>query len=308
MNAFKLSARDVAFVAVFAALSVVVIKVIPGFPIIGLSDSQIKFDAALAPIYGLIMGPYLGFLAAFIGGIVLAEGYFSVLTSLGPALSALVAGLLTQKNYRSSSRSFPGWAAAAIILALLICGWYATWVGQQALFYPILHISALFAISVLRGRIALGFTSEGERKGWTLRPNYALLGILILVLAYVLPKPYLSGIEALSYFALPLYFVGGILILHGVFGGEAEKGNLVSAVAIASYCGIIVDHMIGNLAFIGLIDIVFPLSALPHVPTLFMSVLPISVVERLVFTAIATVFGVGLILAVRRSGLYHRKL
>lgn len=308
MNTFKLSARDVAFVAVFAALSVVIIKVIPGFPIIGLSDSQIKFDAALAPIYGLIMGPYLGFLAAFIGGIVLAEGYFSVLTSFGPALSALVAGLLTQRNYRSSSRKFPGWTAAAIILVLLISGWYATWVGQQALFYPILHISALFAILVLRGRIALGFTSERERKGWNLRPNYLLLGILILVLAYVLPKPYLSGIETLPYLSLPLYFVGGILILHGVFGGEAGKGNLVSAVAIASYCGIIADHMIGNLAFISLIDIVFPLSDLPHVPTLFMSVLPISIVERLVFTAIATVFGVGLILAVRRSGLYRRKL
>ena len=308
MNTFKLSARDVAFVAVFAALSVVIIKVIPGFPIIGLSDSQIKFDAALAPIYGLIMGPYLGFLAAFIGGIVLAEGYFSVLTSFGPALSALVAGLLTQKNYRSSSHSFPGWAAAAIILGLLISGWYATWVGQQALFYPVLHLSALFAILVLRGRVALGFTNEQEQRGWTLRPNYVLVGILVLVLAYVLPKPYLSGIEALSYLSLPLYFVGGILILLGVFGGEAGKGNLVSAVAIASYCGIIADHMIGNLAFISLIDIVFPLSDLPHVPTLFMSVLPVSVVERLVFTAIATVFGVGLILAVRRSGLYHREL
>jgi len=67
MNWFKLSTRDIASVAVFAALSVVIIKVIPGFPIVGLSDSQIKFDAAIAPIYGLIMGPYLGFLAAFIG-------------------------------------------------------------------------------------------------------------------------------------------------------------------------------------------------------------------------------------------------
>ncbi len=68
----RISARDVAYIGVFAALSVVVIRVIPGFPIIGLSDSQIKFDAAIAPIYGMILGPYLGFSAAFIGGIVLA--------------------------------------------------------------------------------------------------------------------------------------------------------------------------------------------------------------------------------------------
>ena len=306
---FKLSARDVAFVAVFAALSVVIIKVIPGFPIVGLSDSQIKFDAALAPIYGLIMGPYLGFLAAFIGGIVLANSWFSVLTSFSPAISALVAGLLTQRNYSSRSRSFPGWTIAAIVVGLLILGWYATWVGQQALLYPILHISALLAILVVRGRIAIAFKSdEGTPKGWNLKPNYILLGIVVIVLAYILPKPYLSEIEVLPYLSLPLYFLGGVSILHGIFGGEEGKLNFVTAVCLASYCGIIADHMVGNLSYISLIGIVFPAEWLPGTPALFMSVLPVSVVERLVFTAIATVFGVGLILALRRSGLFHRKL
>lgn len=309
MNWFKLSARDVAYIAIFAALSVVVIKVIPGFPVFGLSGSQIKFDAAIAPIYGLILGPYLGFLAAFIGGIVLANSWFSVLTSFSPAVSALVAGLLTQRNYSSSSRSFPGWTTATMILGLLISGWYATWVGQQALLYPILHISALLAILVVRGRIATAFKrEEGTQKRWNVKPNYILLGIVVVVLAYILPKPYLSEIEALPYLSLPLYFLGGILILHGILGGEEGKGNFVVAVCLASYCGIIADHMIGNLAFISLIGIVFRLEDLPHVPTLFMSVLPVSVVERLVFTAIATVFGVGLIIALRRSGLFHRKL
>jgi len=309
MNWFKLSARDVAYVAIFAALSVVVIKVIPGFPIVGLSGSQIKFDAALAPIYGLIMGPYLGFLAALIGGIVLANSWFSVLTSFSPAVSALVAGFLTQRKYRSSSSSFPGWTTAAIILGLLISGWYATWVGQQALLYPILHISALLAVFVVRGRIATSFKREEKtQKEWNVKPNYILGGIIVMVFAYILPKPYLSGIEILPYLSLPLYFLGGVLILHGIFGGEEGKGNFVVAVCLASYCGIIADHMVGNLAFISLINIVFPLETLPDVPTLFMTVLPISVVERLVFTAIATVFGVGLVLAVRRSGLFHRKL
>ena len=309
MKWLKLTARDVAYVAIFAALSVVVIKVIPGFPVFGLSGSQIKFDAAIAPIYGLIMGPYLGFLAAFLGGIVLANSWFSVLTSFSPAVSALVAGLLTQRNYSSSSRSFPGWATATMILGLLISGWYATWVGQQALLYPILHISALLAILVVRGRIATAFEKEeGTQKRWNVKPNYILLGIVVVVLAYIFPKPYLSEIETLPYLSLPLYFLGGILILHGILGGEEGKGNFVVAVCLASYCGIIADHMIGNLAFISLIGIVFRLEDLPHVPTLFMSVLPVSVVERLVFTAIATVFGVGLIIALRRSGLFHRKL
>lgn len=308
MIKLKLSARDVAFVGVFAALSVVVIRVIPGFPIIGLSESQIKFDAAIAPIYGLILGPYLGSLAAFIGGIVLANSWFSVLTSFAPAVSALVAGLLTQKSYTSTSRRFPGWAAAAIILGLLILGWYATWVGQNALLYPLLHLSALLTILVFRGHIAKAFkNSEETRKGWSFKPNYILLGILVIVLAYILPKPYLSEIEALSYLSLPLYFLAGALILHGIFGGEEGKVNFVAAVAVSTYAGIIADHMIGNLAYISLIGIVFPPEWLPSTPALFMSILPVSVVERLVFTAIATVFGVGLVLALRRAGLFPRK-
>jgi len=309
MVKIKLSARDVAFVGVFAALSVVIIRVIPGFPIIGLSESQIKFDAAIAPIYGLILGPYLGCLAAFIGGIVLANSWFSVLTSFAPAVSALVAGLLTQKNYTSSSRSFPGWAAAATILGLLILGWYATWVGQNALLYPLLHISALLAILVFRGHIAKAFeNSEETRKGWSFKPNYILLGIIVIVLAYILPKPYLSDIEVLSYLSIPLYFLAGALILHGIFGGEEGKVNFVAAVALSSYAGIIADHMIGNLAYISLIGIVFPPEWLPGTPALFMSILPVSVVERLVFTAIAAVFGVGLVLALRRAGLFPRKI
>ncbi len=309
MGKIKLSARDVAFVGVFAALSVVVIRVIPGFPIIGLSDSQIKFDAAIAPIYGMILGPYLGFLAAFIGGIVLANSWFSVLTSFAPAISALVAGFLTQRKITSSSTGFPGWATAGIILGLLILGWYATWVGQRALFYPILHIAGLLIILVFRERIATAFkNSEETRKRWNVKPNYILLGAVVIVLAYVLPKPYLSWIEFLQYIPLPLYFLGAIIILHGIFGGEEGKVNFVVAVSLASYCGIIADHMVGNLSYISLIGIVFPPEWLPDTPALFMSILPVSVVERLVFTAIATIFGVGLVLALRRAGLFPRKL
>jgi hypothetical protein len=309
MGPIKIRARDVAFVGVFAALSVVVIRVIPGFPIIGLSESQIKFDAAIAPIYGMILGPYLGSLAAFIGGIVLANSWFSVLTSFAPAASALVAGFLTQKKVTSSNSSFPGWTMASIIIGLLILGWYATWVGQHALLYPVLHIAGLLIILVFRGRIATAFKNSNETwKGWNVKPNYILLGIAVIVIAYVLPKPYLNWIEVLSYLSLPLYFVGAIIILHGIFGGEEGKINIVAAVSLASYCGIIADHMVGNLAYISLIGVVFPAEFLPGTPALFMSILPISVVERLVFTAIATVFGVGLILALRRAGLFPRKL
>ncbi|MDH5691009.1 MAG: ECF transporter S component [Candidatus Bathyarchaeota archaeon] len=300
MKWFELSTRDVAFVAVFAALSVIIIRFIPGFPIIGLSDSSIKFDAALAPIYGLVLGPYLGFLSAFIGGIVVANSGFSVLTSFSPAISALIAGLLTQRNYRSRSHSFPGWAMAAAVLGFLILGWYATWVGQGAPFYPVLHIFGLLAILVTRGWIATAFKKGKQKeKIWTAKPFYMLSGILIVVLAYILPKPYLSSVEFLPYLSLPLYFLGGIMIVYGLLDGDITKGNFAATIWLASYCGIIADHMIGNLAYITLFS---------PPPELFMDVLPVSAVERFIFTGIATVIGVGLVLALRRAGLFRREL
>jgi hypothetical protein len=47
----RLSSYDVAFVGIFAALSVIIIKTLPGIPIAGVPGANIKFDAAIAPIY-----------------------------------------------------------------------------------------------------------------------------------------------------------------------------------------------------------------------------------------------------------------
>jgi len=313
----NLSTKDVAFVAIFAALSVITIKVVPGIPIIGIPEASIKFDAALAPIYGLVAGPYLGFLAALIAGLVTAGSPFSVLTSFAPAVSALVAGLLTQRSYKDSESSLKGWMLAALVLGLLVLGWYLSWVGQRAPLYPLLHLGGLFAILVTRNWAAKSFkegkTQENER--WQTKPLYILFGILIIVTGYIFTKPYLSEMWILPYLSLPFYFFGGIVILYGIFG--KGKGQFVSAVFLASYCGIIADHMLGNLIFIHVIDVFIPLQVieeyflqpygLPDIPSLFMYMVPVSIVERIIFTVIATILGVGLVLALRKANLFPRK-
>jgi hypothetical protein len=51
-----------------------------------------------------------------------------------------------------------------------------------------------------------------------------------------------------------------------------------------------------------------PLGVPPEIlPSLFMEVLPISVAERLLFTVIATIVGVGLVSSIRRAGFYLKK-
>ncbi|MGB9714375.1 MAG: ECF transporter S component [Candidatus Bathyarchaeales archaeon] len=314
MASLELSAKNVALLAIFASLSFIICKFIPGIPIVGIPDASIKFDAAIAPIYGMVIGPYLGFLAALIGGLIAAGSPFSVLTSFCPAVSAMVAGFLTSDRISKNSK-IQGWPVSALILAVLTAGWYATWVGQQALLYPVLHFAGLFAILITRSWVADSFKDIGVKKeNWQFKPVHILSGIILLVLGYMFTKQYLNETLPLNYLSLPLCIIAAILILYGIFG--AGRFSFISSVFLASYCGIIADHMLGNLIFIESIDIFIPLSVieeyflkplgLPDIPSLFMYMIPVSVVERIMMTIVATIVGVGVLIGLYRAGLLSR--
>lgn len=317
-KSLNLSSRDAAFTAIFAAFSAVVIRVLPGIPIVGATGANIKFDAVLAPIYGLIIGPYLGFAAALFGGLITAGNPFDILTSFSPAISALVAGFLTKENVGNGERSkIKGWMIAAAVLSLLILGWYLTGVGQQAPFYPVLHFAGLAFILVTRDWVAKAFKKlEIEAKKWRVKPAYLLVGLVMWVIAYMFNMPYSSDVWILPYLSLPMFLIGGILVVYGLFG--LGRSSFILAVSIASYCGIIADHMLGNLVFIASTNVLIPLSViedyflkplgLPNISALFMYMIPVSAVERILFTIVATIIGIGLIHALRRANLSTRKL
>ena len=316
MSSSKLTTRSVAFLAIFSALSVIIIKFVPGIPIIGVPGSEIKFDAAIAPVYGMVIGPYLGFLAALMGGLLTSGSPFTFLTSFAPAVSAMIAGFLTSEKVMERAK-IPGWIAAVAILGALIAGWYLTWVGLQAPLYPILHIAGFFAILITRKWTAKSFNEIGLKKeGWQFKPSHIFLGIILIVFAYLFSKPYISEeIWMLPYFSIPLYIIGAILVLYGIFGGG--KFSFISSTFLVGYCGIIADHMLGNLIFIGVIDVFIPFEViqeyfldplgLPDVPSLFMYMVPVSAAERLLMTVTATIIGVGLLMALHKAGLLSRK-
>lgn len=316
MSSLKFTTKNVAFMAIFSALSVAIIRFIPGIPIVGVADSEIKFDVAIAPVYGMVIGPYLGFLAALIGGLLTSGSPFTFLTSFATAISAMVAGFLTSDKVTERTK-IPGWIAAAAILGALIAGWYLTWVGIQAPLYPILHLTGLFAILITRKWTTESFSEIGlKREEWEFRPSHIFLGIILVVCAYLFSKPYISEeIWILPHLSLPLYIIAAIFTLYGVFG--RGKYSFISSTFLTSYCGVIADHMLGNLIFIGVIDVFIPLAdiqkyfleplGLPNIPSLFMYMIPVSTTERVVITIIATIFGVGLLMALYRAGLLSRK-
>lgn len=113
----KISSRHVALVAIFAALYFVLSLISPYVPAIGIPELKIKLEALIASVFGLILGPYLGGLAAFLGAFiawVLPPGSMSPYGApflLSPPINALVVGFIFYRRWK--------WAFALFSLLIL---------------------------------------------------------------------------------------------------------------------------------------------------------------------------------------------
>jgi len=112
----RLSAQNIALVAVFAALYYVLSLITPYVPAVAIPEIKISLEALIASIFGLVLGPYLGALSAFVGAFVawtLPPGSmspFGMPFLLSPPINALVTGLIYYKK----------WKAGFLILGVLI--------------------------------------------------------------------------------------------------------------------------------------------------------------------------------------------
>jgi len=89
----RLTAKRVALVVCFTALYAV-FAAIPVFQLVG-SAGRISAAAIMAPIIGVLLGPYLGALSAFLGGTIgLSYGSFLPMSFVSGIVTALCAGLL----------------------------------------------------------------------------------------------------------------------------------------------------------------------------------------------------------------------
>ena len=151
----KPTVRDIGLVASLAALYAAS-AVLPDIPIVGAPGGKISLSVVLAPVYALLLGPYLGPLTILIGSVLAPEPKsFGGLMVIPPVLGAMVTSLAV---YRGR-----GWAASSALLAALIAGWYATWVGRNAPLYPIPHIIALLIPLTFQGRLASWLQSDKKR-------------------------------------------------------------------------------------------------------------------------------------------------
>jgi len=91
----KLTAKDVALTVCFTALYAN-FCFWPAFPIIGLQSKAITLAAIMAPIIGIILGPYLGMVSTLLGGTI---GFFACHFSPPSFVSGIVAAVFAGMIY-----------------------------------------------------------------------------------------------------------------------------------------------------------------------------------------------------------------
>jgi hypothetical protein len=91
----------IAIISIFTALYAI-LRIIPTVPMIGASGASFSLSDIVAPLYGLILGPYVGGLSVFIGSLIAFFGkppVFLGLDFLPATVAAVSLGLLLKRKW-----------------------------------------------------------------------------------------------------------------------------------------------------------------------------------------------------------------
>lgn len=223
----KLSTKDLALICVLAAVYYIT-SILPGVPIIGAPEPKIELEATMASVFGVIAGPYLGFLAGFLGAILawtLPPGSASITSApflLNPAINALTTGLMLQSTKVSSKfKNTRGWLIAFVILGILNAAFWFTPASQPISQYSYVAVLATFD-KVIAWLLILPVVKFAERLSSSQRGLFTFFFLLAFignqadsalgVLVFALPPVY-AGIFQLSvdvvrglYLISPFYY------------------------------------------------------------------------------------------------------
>lgn len=127
----------VALIVSFAALYFG-FSILPGVPIPGIPSMKIELEAAIASAYGVLLGPYMGALASFLGTVIAwlypSPGVFGAIFLFNPAFNAFITGLM-----------FSGrWRLSLILFAATIVGFWLTPLAQPVTEYWYVGLAGTF--------------------------------------------------------------------------------------------------------------------------------------------------------------------
>lgn len=137
----QFKSRDLALMCVFAALYAV-LSFISLFPVIGDAGKFITLASVMAPLIGIMLGPYIGVGAVSIGGFIWSlsqTGAFGLLSFVPGASTAFGSGLL--------STSKQAWSLVFYVTLFLLMAFYPTigpwWLYPHYLWFQIIGLIVL---------------------------------------------------------------------------------------------------------------------------------------------------------------------
>jgi len=195
----QLSTKSIAFIGVFAAFHVTLYLISP--PVLWRN-----WAIYLAPIEGIILGPWAGFSAALIGstiGRIVIPTPFWMFGIVSEPLSVLAAGFLVRKS----------WRPVVAIYAAMFVGYFATPLGRELPVWPLLD--AIIALCLVYPAAKLSKNLFGE--------NVELLPISLAIVSFItvatdglarvfllIPAGLYSVLGMTQDMVLPVFVGGGI--------------------------------------------------------------------------------------------------
>lgn len=166
--------RSLASVISFSSLYAV-LCVFPIFKIIGLPSNAITAAAIMAPIIGMILGPYLGAFSTIIGGTIgLLTGFFSYMSLVAGVTAALCAGLLCTGRRGLCTLTY---------FSLLILFGFCPFIGPIWLYPPLMWFQIVGFIVLISPLQSLGVRNIKNLKSSNMRILSFFTTFLISTLA-----------------------------------------------------------------------------------------------------------------------------
>ena len=160
-----LTTKNVALVAIFAALYYVLTLIAPISIPTGVGNLDISFAALIASVIGLVLGPYLGTASALLGATIAwilppsGGNLFGLPFLLSPPLNALVTGLIFYKKWKFGFAVF-GLLIIAFLLTPPIWPVTENWfVAAAVLFDKIIALLMIIPVALFAKRISFAKAS-----------------------------------------------------------------------------------------------------------------------------------------------------
>jgi predicted membrane protein len=155
----KITTKQVALTAVFAALYVAINIIIPFKIPMGVPGLEISLSALIASLVGIILGPYLGTASTILGAVVSfavgGSNIYDLPFLLSPPLNAFVSGSLFYKKWKQAVIPFIV-IMVAFIFTPPVSGFNSVQIAIWVLWDKILAVALIAPLMIFRKRLTIG--------------------------------------------------------------------------------------------------------------------------------------------------------